>query len=203
MRVRLGIATLGTAVLLSGCMAGPSLGPVEATRYHLGQPIATASVAIEPMTTNAASVSPEFMTYADAVRAELARLGYSPVAGAPSDYVAAVSFLRTSRGYVRRRSPVSIGVGGGGFTGGGGGGVGLGGGVSLPVGGGRADEMVATELRVQLKRRSDNTVVWEGRATTETLGNAPTTQPGATAQRLAGALFKGFPGESGITITVK
>ena len=87
--------------------------------------------------------------------------------------------------------------------GGGGGGVGLGGGVSVPVGGGRADEVVATELRVQLKRRSDNTVVWEGRATTETLGNAPTTQPGATAQRLAGALFKGFPGESGITITVK
>jgi hypothetical protein len=45
--------------------------------------------------------------------------------------------------------------------------------------------------------------VWEGRAVTETAGIGPSTQPAATADRLAKALFKGFPGESGITITVK
>ena len=55
----------------------------------------------------------------------------------------------------------------------------------------------------QLRRRSDDSVVWEGRAQTESVGQAPETQPGYTARRLASALFRGFPGESGITITVK
>ncbi|MDF7775112.1 DUF4136 domain-containing protein [Sphingomonas sp. AOB5] len=197
-----GIAMLGAATMLSGCMTGPSVGPVDVTRYHLGNPVAADSIMVEPLT-GFAGASPEDKVYADAIGAELTRLGFAPVAGSPSAYVAAFSYTRTSRGHVRRESPVSIGFGAGGYSGGRRGGVGLGGGVSVPVGKGRSDEVIATELRVQLKRRSDMSVVWEGRAVTETAGNSPATQPRATADRLARALFKGFPGESGITITVK
>ena len=46
-------------------------------------------------------------------------------------------------------------------------------------------------------------MIWEGKAITETLGAADGTQPTDTATKLSNALFKGFPGQSGITITVK
>jgi hypothetical protein len=110
-----------------------------------------------------------------------------------------MSLTRTSKGMVRKRPPVTIGIGGGTY----GGNVGVGGDASFGIGGGHA-ELVDTELAVQLRRRSDNSVVWEGRAVTEGLiGSGKAEQPGFTAHKLAAALFKGFPGESGITITVK
>jgi hypothetical protein len=189
------IASLAAAVLLAGCATTPRAGPVDVTRFHLGSP-ALASVRVEPATAYA-GVSPEDQTYVGAVSGELARLGFAPSAGdGPSTYVAAVSYKREHRGTVRKRSPITIGIGGGSF----GGNVGVGGGASFGIGGGRA-ELIATELAVQLKRRSDNTIVWEGRAVTEALNEGA--EPATTPQRLANALFKGFPGESGITITVK
>jgi hypothetical protein len=45
-------------------------------------------------------------------------------------------------------------------------------------------------------------VIWEGRAQTQGVG-VENAQPAQTAARLASALFKDFPGESGVTITVK
>ena len=63
--------------------------------------------------------------------------------------------------------------------------------------------MIGTELAVQLRRRSDDTVVWEGRAVTQSVVGEKDNATSDLAQRLAAALFKGFPGESGITITVK
>jgi hypothetical protein len=50
-----------------------------------------------------------------------------------------------------------------------------------------------SELAVRLQRRSDGTAIWEGRA------QAPAMAP----DRLARALFQGFPGESGRTIRVR
>jgi hypothetical protein len=190
------VATLGAAALLSACATTPRPSPVDVTRFHLGAPVQPGTTAIEPLSTNA-RVSPEYQSFADAVAAELARLGYAPgSAQGTSAYIAEVAFVRESRGFVRKRSPVTIGVGGGSF----GGNVGVGGGASFGIGGGSV-EIIATELRVQLRRRSDNSVVWEGRASAEAAeAGAPA---GATAQRLAKALFRDFPGESGITITVK
>lgn len=189
------IAAVGAVALLAGCTGTPRPGPVDVTRFHLGSAIAGGSVAVEPMATNQ-RVSPEYQTYADAVAAELARLGYAPAAGEASAYIVGVSFQRTSRGTVRKRPPITIGIGGGSF----GGNVGVGGGASFGIGGGTA-ELIATELWVQLRRRGDNTVVWEGRAITEAISGSDGMEP--VAERLARALFKGFPGESGITITVK
>jgi len=193
----LSTAIIASAALLSGCATTPRPGPIDVTRFHLGMPIAGDSIAVEPLTAFA-GVSPEDQVYVGAVSGELARLGFTPGGSATSPYIAGVSYKHESRGSVRTPPPVTIGLGGGSYSGGRRGGGGVGGGVGFGIGG-KTVQVVATELTVQIKRRSDNTIVWEGRAITEEAG----AQPNATAARLAKALFKGFPGESGITITVK
>jgi hypothetical protein len=196
------LALVSAAVLVSGCAPTYRARPVEVTRYHLGQPMERTSVAIEPMT-GGATVSPEYQLYADAVAAELNRLGYVQSNGAaPSGYIAAVSFTRAPRGSFRERPPFSIGLGGGTFSGGRRGGVGVGLGTEVGIGG-KTRDVIGSELWVQLRRRADNSVIWEGRAMTESVSGTPSNDPRESAARLARALFKDFPGESGITTTVK
>lgn len=186
-----------SAMLLPGCATSIRPGPIDVTRFHLGTPIAGDSIAVEPLT-GFAGVSPEDQLYIGAVSGELASLGFTPGGGERSPFIAAVAYKHESHGSMRTPPAVTIGLGGGSYSGGRRGGVGVGGGVGIPVGG-KTVQVIATELTVQIKRRSDNSIVWEGRASTEEAG----VQPSATAARLAKALFKGFPGESGITITVK
>jgi hypothetical protein len=45
--------------------------------------------------------------------------------------------------------------------------------------------------------------VWEGRASFAVRANAPQAQTAIGAAKMAQALFKGFPGESGETIVVQ
>jgi hypothetical protein len=200
MRKVLGLAIIGAAALLSGCAATSGPGPIDVTRFHLGQPIAGDSVSVEPLT-GFAGISPEDQVYVGAVSGEMARMGFAPGSGDASTYIAGVSYKHVSRGMVRKPPPVTIGLGAGSFSGGRRGGVGIGGGGSFGIGGGTA-ELISTELDVQIKRRSDNSIVWEGHAVTEGL-RGPGAMSATTADRLAKALFRGFPGESGITITVK
>lgn len=198
MKTRVLIAVTAMALLTAGCSTtgGGRPGPVDVTRYHLSQPIPAGTFAVQPKDSVA---GPEFQLYAGAVAAELGRMGFNPAAsGARADYVATVDFTRTDRGQVRTRPPVTIGIGGGSF----GGNVGVGGGVSTGIGG-KTRTVYGMELSVQIRRHGDNTVVWEGKAVTETLSGALGAQPNDGAARLAAALFKGFPGQSGITITVK
>ena len=182
---------------LGACATAPS--PIDVTRFHLSQAIERGSAVVEP----AASGDPdslEFRTYADAVQRELQRVGYVPAEGLRTSlFVAVVNVERDSREAAPRRSPVSIGLGGG--TGGYGGGVGAG--ISFGLGKKGGGAIVATRLSVQLKRRADQSVVWEGRAEGEAPESAAGAQPAAAAARLAEALFRDFPGESGRTIRVK
>ena len=193
------ITALAALAALAGCTAtGQRAGPVDVTRYHLNEPVAPGTIALEPLATSG-TVSPEYRIYADAVGTELEQLGFVRAAAPESsDYVVGVAFRRASRGVLQERPPVTIGVGGGSY---GGGGIGLGGGVSFGVGGGEK-EVILSELSVQLRRRTDDTVIWEGRAQGDSLGGAEGVPPIVVAERLADALFRGFPGESGITITV-
>jgi hypothetical protein len=188
------------AAALAGCATTTPLPPTEVIRYHLGEPIARGTVAVEPLS-GGAPASLEFKTYAAAVQGELLKVGYTvPAQGATPDYVATVGFTRTSQEGPPRRSPISIGIGGGGFSGGrGGGGVGLGGGVGFPLGGGRPTQLLVAELSVTIKRRADQSPVWEGRAQ----GISDIKGADEQAGKLARALFTGFPGASGRTITVK
>ncbi|WP_337848369.1 DUF4136 domain-containing protein [Sphingomonas sp.] len=198
MKTRAMLALALSAAALAGCsttMGGSA--PIDVTRYHLSQPIPTGTVAVQPAA--AGPAGPEAQLYVDAVAATMTAMGFTAAPeSATADYLASVDFRRTDRGQVRTRPPLTIGVGGGSY----GGGVGVGVGTSVGIGS-KTRTVYASELAVQLRRRGDNTVIWEGKAMTETLGAADGTQPADTAAKLADALFKGFPGQSGITITVK
>lgn len=186
------------AAALAGCATTTGPGPrygTEATRFHLGDPIARGPIAVEPVTAADAN-DPEFRAYADIVARHLTQLGWTVVNTiGNSETVAIVNVQQRSLADVRR-PPVTIGVGGGSFGWHGG----VGGGVSFPVGGGTRP-LVGTLLEVRIKRRSDGTVFWEGRASTTAPPGAPGAQPIPAVEKLANLLFQDFPGESGRTIT--
>jgi len=190
-------AGLGLALAIAGCTTAPQS---QVTRFHLGGPIAPGHIAVEPLLP-AQKGSVEFQTYANIVGAELARLGFTEAPGlAASEQVAVVGVERGPRDAPARHSPVTVSVGGGSFGWGGG----VGGGVSFPVGSSRGgNEIVVTRLFVQIKRRSDGTVIWEGRGETASPSGSPEAQPAESVRRVASAMFRDFPGTSGQTITVK
>ena len=73
----------------------------------------------------------------------------------------------------------------------------------MPIGKSQPREVILTQVSVQIKRRSEGTVIWEGRAQTAADEDAPDAIAQNNAAKMADALFVGFPGESGRTITVK
>jgi hypothetical protein len=187
--------TLFLAASLAGCAAQY---PSDITRFHLNQPIARGEIAIEPADP-ARTASIEYRGYAQTIGRQLARLGWTVIDGTGrSEHVATVHVEQGMRDAPGGRSPVTIGVGG--STGGWRSGVGVGASVGL---GGGSRQTVTTLLEVKIRRRSDGTVFWEGRATTEARANSPEAQPAAAVEKLAEALFRDFPGESGRTIRVK
>jgi len=167
------------ALALAGCAAqtgGGRPGGVDITRMHLGQPIARAQIAVEPA--NAAQAnSPEFQAFEAAVERHLVRHGYAIAPNrATSEQIARVDVRQGSRASLTTGWPAGL----------------------SPAS--RSGNMVATLLDVRIQRRSDGTVFWQGRAVTETATNVarPT-----VVERLANALFRDFPGESGRTIRVR
>jgi hypothetical protein len=196
----LAAASVLALMALGGCAA--AIPPVEVTRFHSAGPaVQSGGIVVEPAVgLNGDSI--EFRTYAGAVAQELQRVGFTDESGkqtfAASEYVAIMSYGRDVRPGGTARSPVSVGVGG--STGSYGSGVGLGIGINLS---GKPKDIVTTRLSVQIRRRADTVAVWEGRALTEAKDGSPAAQPGLAASRLAAALFSGYPGTSGETITVK
>lgn len=169
---------------------------VEVTRFHLLAPPAPAITGASIMVEPAAEAAPglQFGALAVAANGALARAGFKPLAqGQAADYVARIALTGSSE-VVQRRSPISIGIGGG--TGGWRGGIG--GGVSFPIGGGTRS-VTAAQMTLQIRRASDNSAVWEGRASTI----APAMDPMSAAPALLDALLKGFPGPSGQSVKVK
>lgn len=179
---------LALILVSSAAIARP---PVEVTRFAVRPTIAPGSA----VPTVVAPESLEQHSNQDAVGRALSRIGFGPADPANAQYTYTADVTRETRAPTRRRSPITIGIGGG--TGGYGGGVGLGG--SFGLGGRRTSPAVITRLSVQLRDRITQAVVWEGRATTTDERD----QPVATVDRLADALFKDFPGDSGRTIKVR
>lgn len=198
------LAALGFAAAgLAACTTTGALPPTEVIRYHLGEPIARGTIAVQPLS-GPAPASLEFQSYAAAVQAELARVGYAAaMPGAAPDFIATVDFRRATRPGPVRPSPFSIGLGGGSYSGGRRGGVGLGGGISLPIGRSRQTNLLVTELAVTIKRRADQSPVWEGQAHSVADERAVDATAGGQARKLAAALFTGFPGQSGRTVEVR
>ncbi len=109
-----------------------------------------------------------------------------------------IAFDRSEEPLAGRRSPVSVGVGG--STGSYGSGVGLGIGINL---GGGPKRMADLQLSVRIDDAATGQALWEGRAIAAVPVKAPASQPSLAAAKLAEALFRDFPGESGRTISVK
>lgn len=175
--------------LTAAAVARPS---VEVTRFHLPGDVPRGGVEMAGDVTTL-----ERQVYDAAVLRELARLGF-PAAEAGARYRVTTDVTRDERPGARRRSGLSIGIGGGSF--GRGGGVGAGG--SFGVGGGNGAVLV-TRLSVQLRERATGGVVWEGRAEAEASSRSRDADPDRAAELLARSLFRDFPGESGRTMRVR
>jgi hypothetical protein len=169
-------------------------GPVEVTRFNRvaeGVVYGQGSFNVRSLG-DGLSLSP----YIAAVQREMTRVGYNQ-ALAEGDVRADISVSRNEfRG--DNRGPVSVGVGG--STGSYGSGVGVGVGVNLNSLGNQRG--IVTTLSVRIIRRSDNLVIWEGTASQRGAANSPAAQPGIAASKLAGALFKDFPGANGEAVTI-
>ena len=194
---------LFASLLLAGCaaeMGGYSGASV--TRFHLGQQIARGPIAVEPADP-ADSNGLEFDQIARSVERELAQQGWAVNARTSGTEQVAVVRVDQAARQGRRGGGVSVGVGIGGASFGRRSAVGGSVGATVPVTGNRRGEVVATLLSVRIQRRSDATVAWEGRAEMEAPAGSPYAARGAAADRLAAALFRDFPGESGRTIRVR
>jgi len=177
---------LALAAALAACTTGGGgganvrTGGIEVGRFHLGEPIAHAQIAIEPFD-RADLMSPDYSAASAAVARQLQRLGWTVVtATGQSEQIALVALQSGSREAIAARSAARVGRG-------------FASGPATTAAGGNA-----TLLEVAIRRRSDGTVFWEGRALSEA-------QPvgAAAAERLATALFRDFPGESGRIIRVR
>ncbi len=195
------IITAAAALLLAGCTT--PTGPVEVTRFNRaseGQSYGKGSFTVV-MADTAKSGELALSPYLTAVRQEMQRAGYTDGAG-NDPVVAEVGVYSETLTPSQSRSPVSVGVGG--STGGGyRSGVGVGVGLDITNLINKPKPRVATTLSVRLLNRSDRSVIWEGKASQEASAGTPAAQPGIAAAKLASALFSGFPGKSGETITIK
>jgi Domain of unknown function (DUF4136) len=196
MKKSLYIISVATLLALSGCVV--PTGPVEVTRFNRaaeGVTYGNGSYSVEVAGDSAAGQGLAATPYIAAVAREMQRVGYADKVGGGSEVIAEV---RVSAADIRpQRNPVSVGVGG--SAGSYGSGVGLGVGIDLS---GRAKWQVETTLAVRIIRRSDNLVIWEGKAVQVAKAGSPAAQPGIAASKLAEAMFKDFPGVSGETIRV-
>lgn len=182
---------------LSACVA--PTGPVEVTRFHAPDvsPLGKGTIAVEPGP-GQNGTSLEWKSYQAAVAQELAKIGYTAAPAAEAGQLALVTVTRETFRPERRSGPVSVGIGG--STGSYGSGLGIGIGLNLS---GPPPEMTATRLAVTIRERTGTTPLWEGRADFSVRTTSPLAGTQLGAPKLAAALFQGFPGNSGETITVK
>ena len=184
-------AALGLTLALAACASGgPKRAPagpgVDVARFHLGETVARAQIAIEPFD-KADGNRPEFPAYAAAVGRQLNRLGWTVVPTTTgSEQIALIDLEQGSREAVAALSAARIGRG-----------------LSATTPSGTSANVTASLLEVAIRRRSDGTVFWEGRAVGEAPTGSPEAARTAVVERLAEALFRDFPGESGRTIRVR
>ena len=195
------IATLAFAAFASlaaaACTTPAYVSPVEVTRFTSSTPaeLGMGTIAIEPGISRDEQ-SPDYAVYEEALAARLAGLGYNVVEQtARQTAVLDVARLVTPPD---RRSPVS--VGGGGAIGSYGQSVGLGIGIDLS---GPAPDRVYTEVTVYIRPAEGGGNLWEGRANFTATSNSEFAGPALAADRAMSALFEGFPGRSGETVTVE
>lgn len=192
------LAVLALAGMVPAACVAP-VGPVQVTRFHLPDTsrLGQGTISVEPAQGMDGN-SLEWKAFQMAVSRQLVALGYSEVPAGEGAQVALVSVRRSTFRPERSSSPVSVGVGG--STGSYGSGLGVGIGINLS---GKPAEQVETQLAVRIDDRATSTALWEGRASFTVRATSPMADTALGAPKVAEALFKGFPGQSGETIEVK
>lgn len=196
LHARLALAAAAT-LLITGCAT--AVPPVAVTRFHTPALASLAhGTAFRFADAEVATNLPgEDMAYRLAVGRELQRLGFVEAKGeGNAPLVIRVNLARSDRNSLGP-APVSIGVGG--STGSYGSGLGVGLGFNL---GGGPRLWSDLSLGVRIDDAATDSALWEGRANASIPAKAPAAQPSLAAAKLAAALFEGFPGESGRTISV-
>lgn len=177
-------AVIAGAALLAACGTTGGTGQrssgTSVTRFHLGSEIARGEVSVEPRFTTPAAGGVYEPGFGASIGSELAALGFKPaVTPATSEFIATVDVATNTMLALQARAPGSPAIAAV---------------VARP-------SAVATQLAVQLKRRSDGSLVWDGRAQIPAAAGAVPTP--AQVATMARALFRDFPGESGRTISVR
>ncbi len=182
------------SLTLSACMT--PTGPVDVTRFNKeGALLINSSGTYQGnFAIDTADQSLSLSPYNAAVSREMQRLGFDSGSG-NTNYVISIAVDRYES---ERPKNSNVSVGGGASTGSFGSGVGLGLGLNLS---GRK-KRTHTELSVRITERISGDSIWEGRAIQSAKTGSPAAQEGIAAAKLANALFQGFPGTSGETITV-
>jgi len=186
--------SLAPIVLLALAACTTAAQPVRVTRFAARPDLPKGPVAAATVP----SASLEQRSYDAAIADALARAGFPTTDGPSARYLYTLEVTRDVREGPPRRSPVTIGLGGG--TGGYGGGVGLG--ASFGIGKRKSSATASTYLTLRLSDRATGTTVWEGSAKSQGPDGSDRTQPVPTVQRMADALLRDFPGQSGRTISV-
>ncbi len=194
------VATLVIAACATNTVGGDHEGRADVTRFFLTPDVARAAVFVEPLDARDGG-GPRFAVIRGAIEDNLRTAGFHPVPTRDAaEVIAVVGLMRAVRPVPveDRGSHASFGFGGGGGSGRGG--VGGGVGVSFPLGHRRSvnRDIAVDTLTLALRRRSDSTVEWEGRAVSE----ARIERSGDPADRaffLAHALLSDFPGKTGVT----
>lgn len=183
--------------MLAGCAT--AVPPVEVTRFHSPALASLAPGASYRFadTEPASSGVGEIASYRLAVDRELQRLGFVAAKGDGAAPLLVRLTMTRSEHTAAGTSPVSVGVGG--STGSYGSGLGIGLGINL---GGGPRKWTDLSLEVRIDDAATKSALWEGRALSSVPSKAPAAQSSLAAAKLAGALFKGFPGESGRTISI-
>lgn len=185
------------AAALSACTTTYT-GPVEVTRFVANERTSLGQGPIVLYFPDELSNQNAKAAFATAVQAELRALGYTIVEQEGRGIqVAAVRTTRNPVANAGSDSPVRVGVGGG--TGSYGSGVGVG--LGFNLGGGDSAPRVISELSVRISG-DDGASLWEGRAQQPVSVKSPYADVDASAQTLAAALFKDFPGGNGETVTI-
>ncbi len=192
-------ATFALAALIATPLAAKP-APIDVTRFHTPQtlPRLKSAAVIVEITPGSDPASLEDGIWREAVARELTAASFGTATPGAADGIAQVLVEREVIRRENRRGPVSVGVGG--STGSYGGGLGVGLGFNL---GGGPKDVVLTRLSVRIRDRVTGAALWEGRAETRKNAAAKEAAPALAASRLTHALFTGFPGTSGETITVK
>ena len=184
---------LAVALVLPGCAL--PVGPVEVSRFHLPDTamLGAGTISVMPgpgMNPN----SLEQQSYQTAVGVELAKLGYATNATGSGAQLATVRIVRQSGVGGDVAPPVR--VSGGGVTGS----YGSAAGVVLNFN--LSPPQVTSELSVVIRDAASGKALWEGRASITVAASSPLASTQLGASKLAQALFSGFPGNSGETITI-